>query len=78
VKVPANAEVWFDQTKMTSTGAVREYQTPSLAANRRYSYEVQARWEENGRAITQTQTVWFMAGKHTVVTFPTSPGSSSK
>jgi uncharacterized protein (TIGR03000 family) len=71
VTVPANAEVWFDQTKMTSTGPVREYRTPPLAPGRPYSYQVRARWEENGHEVTRTQTISFVAGKQTVVNFST-------
>jgi uncharacterized protein (TIGR03000 family) len=77
VNVPANAEVWFDESKMTSTGPVREYRTPLLAPKRRYTYEVRARWQENGREITQTQKVEISVGTHIDVTFPTPSGTEA-
>jgi len=48
VSVPADAEIWFQGTKMTATGSVREYQSPPLTPGHRYTYEVRARWNENG------------------------------
>jgi uncharacterized protein (TIGR03000 family) len=72
VNVPASAEVWFDGRKMTSTGSVRNYQTPPLSPNQRYSYNVKARWEENGREVVQNQVISFAPGNHTAVTFPSS------
>jgi uncharacterized protein (TIGR03000 family) len=77
VNVPANAEVWFNQSKTTSTGPVREYRTPPLVPKSRYRYEVRARWQENGRAITQTQKVEISAGTHIVVNFPTPSGTQA-
>jgi len=34
VRVPAEAEIWFQGTKMTQTGTVREYQSPPLTPGR--------------------------------------------
>jgi uncharacterized protein (TIGR03000 family) len=38
--VPANAEVWFNGTKTTQTGAIRRFFSPPVASDRKYSYEV--------------------------------------
>jgi uncharacterized protein (TIGR03000 family) len=78
VKVPANATVWFNGTKMVSTGSLREYRTPSLTPQRKYTYEVRARWEENGREVTQTQKVTFAGGSNVVVNFPTPAKNSGQ
>jgi hypothetical protein len=43
VKVPANAQLWFDGSKMTSTGTVRTFQSPPLNPGR-YTYVIRARW----------------------------------
>jgi uncharacterized protein (TIGR03000 family) len=75
VKVPTNAKVWFDGSKTRSTGSVREYQSPSLRPGR-YTYVIRARWTENGRAITQTQTVAFSPGAHLKVNFPMASGTN--
>jgi uncharacterized protein (TIGR03000 family) len=70
VTVPAGAQLWFDGTPTTSTGSVREFNSPPLTPGHRYSYEVQARWNENGKEVTQTQKVQVGAGTHAQVDFP--------
>jgi uncharacterized protein (TIGR03000 family) len=70
VNVPADALVWFDDTLTTSTGSGREYQSPPLTPDHQYTYEVRARWDENGHEVTQTQKVKVTAGAHVRVTFP--------
>jgi uncharacterized protein (TIGR03000 family) len=73
VDVPADAEIWFEGTKMTSTGSVREYRSPPLTPGARYTYEVRARWTENGQEVTQTQEVKVAAGANVNVKFPVQP-----
>jgi uncharacterized protein (TIGR03000 family) len=70
VSVPPDAEIWFNDTKTTSTGAVREYQSPPLTPDIRYAYEVRARWSRNGQQVTQTQQVEVTAGTRANVHFP--------
>jgi uncharacterized protein (TIGR03000 family) len=74
--VPADAEIWFDGTKTTSTGAVRQFQSPPLTLGQRYNYEIRARWSENGHEVTQTQKVEVTAGSHINVTFPVRPNAA--
>jgi uncharacterized protein (TIGR03000 family) len=73
LSVPVNAEIWFDGSATTSTGSVREFQSPSLSPGR-YTYEIRARWTENGREITQTQKVAVSPGAHLRVAFPIRSG----
>jgi uncharacterized protein (TIGR03000 family) len=73
VKVPADAEIWFEGTKMTTKGSIREFQSPPLTPGSRYTYEVRARWKENGHEVTQTQEVAVTAGAHVNVSFPVTP-----
>jgi uncharacterized protein (TIGR03000 family) len=73
--VPANAELWFGGVKTRSTGAVRKFQSPPLADGGRYSYEVRARWQENGRTVTQRQRVLVTPGANITVRFPVRSGS---
>jgi len=73
VKVPSNATVWFDGVQMSTTGSVRQYQTPPLAPGQ-YSYEVRARWSENGREVNQTQQVAVTARATVEVGFPMASG----
>jgi len=71
--VPPDANVWFGDTLMTSTGSVRHYDSPPLAPGSRYTYDVKASWNENGHTITQTQKVEVAAGAHVSVDFPAPP-----
>jgi uncharacterized protein (TIGR03000 family) len=73
VQVPAGAQVWFDDTATTSTGSTRQFTSPPLTPGQRYSYEVRARWNENGKEVTQIQKVEVTAGAHVQITFPVSP-----
>jgi uncharacterized protein (TIGR03000 family) len=70
VEAPADAVVWFDGTKMKTPGSLREYQTPTLTPGSQYTYEVRARWNENGREVTQTQEINIAAGSRVNVHFP--------
>jgi uncharacterized protein (TIGR03000 family) len=74
VRLPANSQLWFDSSITNSTGPVREFQSPSLDPGR-YTYEVRARWTENGRDITQTQTVTVSPGAHVTADFPIRSGT---
>ena len=70
VRVPADAVIWLDDTRMTSTGSTREYQSPPLTPGSRYTYDIRARWNENGQTVSQTQKVEVTAGGRIDVTFP--------
>jgi uncharacterized protein (TIGR03000 family) len=71
--VPANAEVWFDGTKMSETGTVREYVPPGkLEPGSEYAYQVRVRWMQNGQPVDQTRKVILRAGAVTTVDFTTS------
>jgi uncharacterized protein (TIGR03000 family) len=69
VRVPANAEIWFDGVKTNQTGELRNFSTPPLEAGRNFSYEVRARWTEDGKPVERTRTVRVRAGERTVVDF---------
>jgi len=70
MNVPPDAEVWFDGTRTTSTGPVREFSSPALTPGRRYAYDIRARWQENGQPVDQTQHVDVTAGNHVSISFP--------
>jgi uncharacterized protein (TIGR03000 family) len=73
ISVPADAAIWAEGIEMTSTGPVREFQSPPLTAGSRYTYELRARWNENGHEVTQTQHVAVSAGARVSVHFPVQP-----
>jgi uncharacterized protein (TIGR03000 family) len=71
--VPAGAQLWFEGTQTASTGPVREFVSPPLTPGARYVYDVRARWNENGKEVTQTQQVQVTPGAHIDVNFPVPP-----
>jgi uncharacterized protein (TIGR03000 family) len=70
VTVPPDAQVWFGESETSSKGPVREYQSPPLTPGSRYTYEIRARWNDNGHETRQTQKVEVTAGGHVRVNFP--------
>lgn len=76
VSVPANAAVWFDTTQTQASGPVRVFQSPTLTPGDRYTYTIRARWNENGRQVTQTRTVDVSAGADVNVNFA-NPGAGN-
>jgi uncharacterized protein (TIGR03000 family) len=63
--VPENAEVWFDNTKTTPTGRVREYTTSNLTPGQVYSYNIHVRWPDaNGQIVEKEHKVTFHPGDH--------------
>ena len=52
VNVPADAKLWFDGVPTQSTGAMRHFDSPPLIPGHRYTYDIVARWNQNGREMT--------------------------
>jgi uncharacterized protein (TIGR03000 family) len=69
VRAPADAEVWFGGTKTRQTGAVREFESPELMAGRKYTYEVLARWTQDGKEVSRTRSIEVSAGARKTVDF---------
>jgi uncharacterized protein (TIGR03000 family) len=69
VRVPADAEVWFSETKTMQQGIDRLFVTPSLGPAQSFAYEIRARWEENGREVERRQRVTVHAGDRQTVDF---------
>ena len=62
LRVSANAEVWLEGSKTAQAGSFRSFVIPPLDPGRDYSYQIRARWMEDGRAIEQTRAVTIRAG----------------
>ena len=77
VTVPPGAEIWFDDTATTSTGTVRLFHSPPLTPGK-HSYEIRARWNENGREVIQTQRVEVTPGAQVNVSFPLPSATSGQ
>jgi uncharacterized protein (TIGR03000 family) len=58
IRVPAEqAEVWLNDVRTKQTGAFQQYQVPAMTPGQTYSYEVRARWLENGQSVERSRTV---------------------
>jgi uncharacterized protein (TIGR03000 family) len=78
VRVPAGAQVWFDDRATTQTGTFRQYQSPPLTPGEHYTYEVRARWQQDGREVTQSKNVSVTAGSYADVNFPLPPSTDGR
>jgi len=67
VRVPDNAQVFFDGTATTQTGTDRVFMSPSLDANSQYSYTISAKWIDNGQEKQASRTVQLVRGQTVVV-----------
>jgi uncharacterized protein (TIGR03000 family) len=62
LRVPANAQVWFDGDKTSQTGNLRPFITPDLKPGVDYAYEIRVRWMEEGQTREQKRKVTFRSG----------------
>jgi uncharacterized protein (TIGR03000 family) len=69
VRLPAAAQLWFDDVLTRKHGRDRVFRTPPLRRGRSYYYIVRARWKEEGRPIEQTRKVSVRAGRRSVLDF---------
>jgi uncharacterized protein (TIGR03000 family) len=77
VRLPADAELWFQGVKTSQLGAFRRFVTPPLDPDRNYGYDVRATWTENGRTVTQERHVRINAGDHVVLDLTQPPAAPS-
>jgi uncharacterized protein (TIGR03000 family) len=70
VRVPGDAEIWFDDTRTIQSGTVREFVSPPVNPGWDYTYEVRARWKEAGNQVSQTRRITVHAGELVSITFP--------
>jgi uncharacterized protein (TIGR03000 family) len=76
VRVPPDAEIWFEGQKTSQTGSFREFFSPPLDSDKSYTYEIRAKWFQDGTAVEQTRTVAVRAGQHVGVDFLAPPPRS--
>ena len=69
VRVPPDAKITFSGHETKEQGTFREFVTPSLADNRTYSYEMRAKWTENGQAVDRTREILVHPGDRIHVDF---------
>jgi uncharacterized protein (TIGR03000 family) len=49
VAVPADAQVWVGDQPTSQTGTVHQFYSPPLTPGQNFTYEIRARWREDGR-----------------------------
>jgi uncharacterized protein (TIGR03000 family) len=77
LRVPAEAEVWFDGQRTSETGSERRYSSPPLDPQRRYAYDIRVRWQEDGVTVERTRRVHFHGGERVSVDFTVPAGAAT-
>jgi uncharacterized protein (TIGR03000 family) len=67
LRVPVDAEVWFNDSKTEQTGAFRQFVSPRLTPKQAGLYDVRCRWQQNGRQLEQTRHVSVHAGERVAI-----------
>jgi uncharacterized protein (TIGR03000 family) len=57
VRVRPEAQVWFGDYQTQQTGDARSFVSPPLMPGQDYTYEVHARWMENGRQVERQRKI---------------------
>jgi uncharacterized protein (TIGR03000 family) len=74
--VPANADVWVNNTLLTDTGTVRRLCSPPLTPGMNYAYEVHIRWRDaKGQTIVKDRVLPVQAGDRLEIDFTHRPPS---
>jgi uncharacterized protein (TIGR03000 family) len=71
VRLPADAELWVGDSPTAQRGAERQFVTPPLDGGRNLTYEIRARWKEQGRDVERTRSVQVYPGDRVTVDFLT-------
>jgi uncharacterized protein (TIGR03000 family) len=62
VNAPASAEVWLNDTKLISTGTVREYLSPPLQPGNQYTYQIHRRCSRVTSTATRSEPAGMRMG----------------
>jgi uncharacterized protein (TIGR03000 family) len=71
VKLPAEAELWFDETKTSQDGSYRRFVTPPLQRGHRHIYTLRVHWHIQDADLTRVEKVEVESGKRITVNFLT-------
>jgi uncharacterized protein (TIGR03000 family) len=63
LRVPAQAEISFDGEKTMQKGALRRYISPPVNPSGMYTYEIKAKWMQDGQERVVTRNVDVRAGE---------------
>lgn len=79
VMVPESAKVYVNDRLTTSTGEVRQFVSRGLESGKSYRFEIRAELNDNGKIVTDTQTVVVTSGSQENVRFALSaPKAATK
>jgi uncharacterized protein (TIGR03000 family) len=68
IRVPSNAEVWVNDSKISQTGTMRTFKADNLTSGQMYSYKVKAEWTgQGGKKVTRERTVELRPGQRMTV-----------
>jgi uncharacterized protein (TIGR03000 family) len=62
VRVPQDAEVWFDGKKTQQGGMVRQYISPPLSPDKTYTYHMRVRFRQGDKEVDRTRDITVQAG----------------
>jgi uncharacterized protein (TIGR03000 family) len=71
VKLPEEAELWFDETKTSQDGSYRRFVTPPLERGHRLFYTLRVRWHIQDADLTRVEKVEVESDKRVIVNFLT-------
>jgi uncharacterized protein (TIGR03000 family) len=77
LRVPADAQVWFDGEPTRLKGTSRRYYSTPLLPYKSHYYEVRVRWMKEGKAVEETQRVRVRAGDRVSLDVPRSEGGKA-
>jgi uncharacterized protein (TIGR03000 family) len=65
VRVPAEAQLWFQGQKTQQQGSNRFFESPPLEAGKTYAYKVKAAWmNDKGENVERMRTLQVRAGDY--------------
>lgn len=73
VRLPADAVLYVQGEKQTTTDATRQVVTPPLERGRAYDYDLRAVWSRDGRPVERQMRLTVRAGDRQSITFPAEP-----
>jgi uncharacterized protein (TIGR03000 family) len=69
VRLPDEAELWFDGSPTTQTGDRRVFTTPPLRPGLKYAYDVMVRWRDGGYDVVRRERLLVRAGEALTLEF---------
>jgi uncharacterized protein (TIGR03000 family) len=69
VRVPADAQLFIDGTPTKQTGEMRTFVSPLLESGQAYTYDLTARWIQDGKPVEVTRRIDVAAGRKLTVDF---------